>query len=110
MDCSEIVEKLIRIKKRYKWTNYKIAQESDLPASTVANIFNQKTTPQMDTFIALCRGFGISLSEFFGTEEKYKCLNNTEREIISLWEELDDEQRKCIKSTVKLMNRNFDKN
>lgn len=109
MECSEIVEKLIRIKKRNKWTNYKIAQESGLPASTVANIFNQKTTPQMDTFIALCKGFGISLSEFFGTEEKFKNLNDSEIEIISLWEELDDEQRECIKSTIRLMNRNFDK-
>ncbi len=109
MECSEIVEKLIRIKKRYKWTNYKIAQESNLPASTVANIFNQKTTPQMNTFIALCKGFGITLSEFFGAEEKYKKLSDTEMEIVTLWEELDDEQRACIKSVIKLMNRNFDK-
>lgn len=62
----------------------------------------------MDTFIALCKGFGISLSEFFGTEEKYKNLNASEIEIISLWEELDDEQRECIRSTIRLMNRNFD--
>ena len=109
MECSEIVEKLIRIKKRNKWTNYKIAKESGLPASTVASIFNQKTTPQMDTFIALCKGFGVSLSEFFGTEEKFNNLTESEIEIVSLWEELDDEQRACIKSAIKLMNRKFDK-
>ncbi len=47
------------------WSEYRLAIPSSLSQSTIANIFNRNTTPSVCTLEAICRGFGIALSQFF---------------------------------------------
>lgn len=61
---NELVDKLIKMRDSRKWSNYRVSKESDLPFSTVANIYKRKTAPQFDTLCSICKGFGITLSDF----------------------------------------------
>ena len=51
------------------WTEYRLAKKCGLSQSTLANIFKRNTMPSVATLEAVCRGFGITLSQFFAEEE-----------------------------------------
>ncbi len=99
----DIVDALIELRDIRGWTNYKVAVESDLPASTVANIFKRKTMPQLDTLFQLCDGFGISPSQLFGNKEKFDKLTVKETELIKLWEKLDPKSKKTLENLMELL-------
>ena len=49
---------------------YKLAMESAVPPSSIKNIlYGKSQNPGIVTLKMLCDGFGISLVEFFDTEE-----------------------------------------
>ena len=49
---------------------YKLAMESAVPPSSIKNIlYGKSQNPGLVTLKMLCDGFGISLVEFFDTEE-----------------------------------------
>ena len=100
LKSEDIVDALIEIRNIKKWTNYKIALESELPTSTVSNVFNKKTMPQLDTLLAICRGFDIAPYRLFEKNEKYKNLSDAEKEIMNLWEKLDPECQAALKNLV----------
>lgn len=103
LKAEDIIDALIEIRDIKKWTNYKIALESELPTSTVSNVFNKKATPQLDTLLAICRGFDIAPYRLFGKNEKYKNLSEEENEIINLWEKLDPKSQAALKNLVCLL-------
>ena len=57
---------------------HKLATESAVPPSTIKNIlYGKSQNPGVVTIKMLCDGFGISIVEFFDTEE----FKNLEQEI-----------------------------
>lgn len=47
------------------WTEYRLAKECGLSESTIANIYKRNSVPSIPTLETICRGFGITLSQFF---------------------------------------------
>lgn len=51
------------------WSLYKLAKQSELPYSSLNNLFHRKNCPTIATLERICIGFGISLPEFFNFTE-----------------------------------------
>lgn len=102
----DIVEKLKHERDKRGWSNYKLARESNLPAATISHMFNRKTSPQLDTLTAICKGLGITLSEFFAQDETYSYLTDSQIEVINLWNCLTKEKQEAVKVMMKLLNKN----
>ena len=49
----------------YSWTYYRLAKESDITYSTLSAMLNKGTIPSIPTLEKICKGFNISLSQFF---------------------------------------------
>lgn len=59
---------LIRINELLKqrdWSLYKLAQEADIPYSSLHSLFRKNNQPTLSTLEKICTGFHISVSEFF---------------------------------------------
>ena len=71
VDYGLLVQKRIYdLCKIHKMTTNKLANQSLLTQSTVQNIMSGKSkNPKLNTIITLCNGLGISVKEFFDTEE-----------------------------------------
>ena len=81
------------------WTIYKVAKEADIPWSTVRNMFKRNTEPSITTLESICRGFGITLAQFFD-EENSLGLSKDQRRLIDQWNLL----RECDKQlTLRLI-------
>ena len=85
------------------WTAYRLAKESGLSESTLANIFKRNTVPSITTLEAVCSAFGISLAQFF-TENEMVELTPELKELFDNWASLTPEQKQAALQMIRAMN------
>lgn len=71
---------------------YRLSKESGLHIKTVCNMFSRNSMPSIPTLEAICKAFGISVSQFFSDSELTK-IPPALQEIIDKWPTLNDTQR-----------------
>ena len=73
-----VKNRLLQLLGEKKMSIHKLAMESAVAPSSIKNIlYGKSQNPGIVTIKMLCDGFGITLSEFFNTEE----FKNLEQEI-----------------------------
>ena len=101
MDAKERIKGLMQER---GWSEYRLAIASGLSQSTVANIFNRNTMPSLTTLEAICKGLGITLSQFF-SEGNMVELNPEQREMFEAWCTLSQEQKDALKHLIRVMKK-----
>ena len=81
------------------WTMYRLAKESGLTESTIANIYRRNALPSIPTLEMICQGFGITLSQFFAEGELVE-LTPDLKEIFDGWVFLTPEQKNAMLTTM----------
>ena len=85
------------------WTAYRLAKESGLSESTLANIFKRNTVPSIATLEAVCSAFGISLAQFFADQNMVE-LTPELKELFDNWVSLTPEQKQAALQMIRAMN------
>ena len=85
------------------WTAYRLAKESNLSESTLANIFKRNTVPSIATLEAVCSAFGISLAQFFAEDEMVE-LTPELKELFDNWIALTTEQKQAVLQMILTKN------
>ena len=99
MDTNERIRQLMDER---KWTEYRLAKESGLSQSTIANLFKRNTVPSISTLEAICSGFGITLAQFF-CEGNIVELSNEQKKLFDRWISLTGEQKRVMLELIKNM-------
>lgn len=94
----DILEKINKLRLERGWSVYKLAEESGLTQSTIANMFSRKTMPSISTLTQICNAFGISLSEFFSDNKNE--LNDEEFLLLANFRKLSEKDKNTIKSLI----------
>ena len=102
MDVNERIKALMRER---GWTPYRLAKESGLSDATVGNLFRRNTVPSMPTLETICRGLGITLSQFFAEGEMVE-LTLELKELFDDWVNLTADQKQAAHQMLKAMRRN----
>ena len=101
-----IMDTLVRLRRLLDergWTEYRLARASGLSDSTIKNVFKRNTQPSVETLEAICRGFGITLSQFFADEEMVE-LTPDLKELFTGWVSLTPEQKAAVLTIVNVFN------
>lgn len=61
----DVIKRIDDLMREREWSDYKLASESGLSSSTIANIHRRNTVPSIPTLEAICSAFGITLAQFF---------------------------------------------
>ena len=96
-------ERLRQLLNERGWSEYKLAKRCGLSESTVANIFRRNTVPSIATLETICRGFGITMSQFFA-EGDMVAITPELKELFENWVNLTPEQKKAANQMLKAMN------
>lgn len=83
------------------WSEYKLAKESNLSQSTIANIFKRNNAPTLPTLESVCNAFGLTMSQFFAEGNDPIELTDQQKELFKRWATLNDTQKKIL---LDLMN------
>ena len=97
--------RLQQLLKERGWTEYKLSQECNLAQSTIGNIFRRNTVPSISTLETICKGFGITLSQFFAEGEMIEMTPDI-KELFDCWVVLTPEQKTAAISMLKAMSHN----
>ena len=104
-DRMDVKARLQQLMDERNWTIYKVAKEADIPWSTVRNMFKRNTEPSIITLECICRGMGISLSQFFDEENKMG-LTGEQAQLIRDWSKLNERNKRLVSELVEALNQN----
>lgn len=99
----DVLARLHELMNSRGWTMYRLAKESGLSQSTIANIYQRNAVPSIDTLERICQGFGITLSQFFAEAEMVE-LTPELKEIFESWRPLTPEQKNAALTMMKAFN------
>ena len=89
----DVVGRIKELTKKRGWSQYRLARESELPMSTISNIFTRGTVPSIATIEILCEAFGITLSDFFAIDDDRKYLDKQQLLVLEYYSRLSKKQR-----------------
>lgn len=96
MDTIERIRQQMQLR---GWSEYRLAKESGLSQSTIANIFRRNTLPSIPTLECICGAFGISLCRFFAEEES-AARPDAEQALLREWHALSPSQRDLVHQLI----------
>jgi transcriptional regulator with XRE-family HTH domain len=99
----EILEKIKTLLDERGWSNYKLAKESDISEGSLNNLFRLNNLPTIPTLEAICKGFGITLSQFFAEDDEAIVLSTEQKEMLNTWNTLTEEQKSALLELLKKM-------
>ena len=97
-------ERLRQLLNERGWTEYRLAKNCGLSESTIANIYRRNTVPSLATLEAICKGFGITMAQFFAEGEMVE-INPELKELFENWVNPTPEQKKAANQMLKAMNK-----
>jgi len=83
------------------WSMYKLSKASGVAQSTLSNMFSRNNVPSIGTLEDICKGFGITLSQFFATGSEPVSLDSEQVELLERWAALSEEQKKALLELIK---------
>ena len=99
----DTLERLRQLQKQRGWTDYRLARESGLSDSTISNIYRRNALPSIPTLEAICRAFGLTLSQFFADGELVE-LTPELNQLFDQWKTLTPEQKRVTMEVVQTFN------
>ena len=85
------------------WTEYRLSKACGLSESTLANIFKRNTLPSISTLEAICKGFGITLSQVFAEDDMVEMTPEL-KELFDSWVNLTAQQKKAVMQIIQAFN------
>jgi len=98
-----ILDKISKLREKKGWTEYRLAEESKLPQSTISSWYSKNMTPSVASIEKICMAFGITLSQFFADEKTPVVLTDEQYRMLEEWNALTAEQKEVIFNLLKTM-------
>lgn len=89
----DVLAEITRLRLQRNWSEYELAQHSGLAQSTISNWYRKKQIPTIPTLEKVCCGFGITLSQFFASEDDVVSLTAEQKQLLDCWAALTDTQQ-----------------
>ena len=102
LDTHERMRKLLAER---GWSEYRLAKEAKLSESTIMNIFRRNATPSIPTLEAICKGFGITVSQFFAENDMVE-LSPELKALFDGWVFLTPQQKTAVLQVIEAFSEN----
>jgi len=97
----DTLKRIGQLRDKRGWTNYRLAKEAGISEGSLNNLFRLNNQPTISTLEAICKGLGLSLSQFFAEEDEAVILNKEQKELLNIWSILNQEQKVTLLSFLK---------
>lgn len=97
MEDTDITRHIKQILEDKGWSNYRLAKKSGIPKETLNKMLRDNTTPSIRSLIKICKGLGISVSQFMAEIEfpKHKLV-----ELNKICSQLSETDKQLVKAYV----------
>jgi len=99
----DILGRIKELRNNRGWSNYRLAREAKISEGSLNNLFRLNNLPTISTLEAICTGLGITLSQFFMDEGDAVVLSAEQRDMLDVWNALNQEQKVALLEFLKKM-------
>jgi len=99
----EIVNRIIELKKKNDWSDYRLSKKAGISQSTLSNLINRGNSPSIFTLEKICNAFEITLAQFFDEDSNTQVLTEKQRDLLNDWNHLKPDQKDKVKAYMRGM-------
>lgn len=92
----DVLERIVFYRKQKGWSEYQLAEESGLTQSTISSWYRKNMVPSVPSLEKVCNAFGITLSQFFSTEDDNFSLTSLQKELLREAGHLTEQQQSAL--------------
>lgn len=96
----DILKRITELREERGWSEYRLAKEAGIPQSTITNLYKRENSPTVSTLEAICRAFGLSLTQFFSGIDENQLLTDEQRDLLENWALLPPKQKEKVMGYV----------
>ena len=93
MQDFDVVDRIRELCAARSWSYYRLAKRSGIPYSTLSTMLHKTNVPSVSSLMKICDGLGITLAQFFSSEDESAKLTADQKACLRLWESLDETSR-----------------
>lgn len=97
----DILNEITQLRLERNWTEYELAKHSGVSQSTISTWYRKNQTPTIQTLDKICKGLGITLSQFFAEGSEPISLTEKQREMLDNWFALTETQQTLFLELLK---------
>ena len=87
------------------YTKYRLAQLTGITQTALGNMLNQKSMPTMANLEKICDAFEITIAQFFSDDESRLDLTKEQKEILEIWDGLDEKEREIFMTFIRSLKK-----
>jgi len=99
----DTLSKIKKFQKERDWIEYRLAKKSGLTQSTISGLYRKTNSPTLPTLEALCKAFGITMSQFFAEGNIPVDLTDEQRKMLERWNQLNPKQKHAVSEIMDAM-------
>ena len=93
----DILGKITQMRLEKGWTEYELAERSELTQSTISSWYRKNLIPSIPSLEHICNAFGITLSQFFLDNDCFsEKITQEQMAILNRWSKLTKDQQKKL--------------
>ena len=96
----DVLKEIAKLRQSRNWTEYELAKNSGLSQSTISTWYSKNQIPTIQSLEKICKGFGITLSQFFAEGEALS-LSPEQKDMLDNWNTLNKQQQQIILDLMK---------
>jgi len=100
----DILREITRLRLERGWTEYELAKFSGVSQSTISTWYRKNQTPTIQTLDKICKGLGITLSQFFAEGADPVSLTGKQQEMLDKWSSLTEKQQELFLELIKTIH------
>lgn len=99
----EVAKRILQLREERQWSEYRLAKEAGISQSTLCNLSSRGNNPSVYTLEKIAGAFGLSLAQFFNTEDENIAITVEQKQLLAYWNCLDKLQKVKVLSYMKGM-------
>lgn len=92
----DVLERITYYREQKNWTEYQLAEKSGLTQSTISSWYRKNMVPSIPSLDKICKAFGITLSQFFSTEDEEFAITSLQKELLIEASHLTEKQQNAL--------------
>lgn len=96
-----VLEKITQERLARGWSEYTLAKNSGIAQSTISTWYRKNLQPSVASIEKICKGLDITLAQFFSYQNRDNTLTASQQDILELWKDLNDLQKKALLNMLK---------
>lgn len=103
MDDNFVLDRIEELCKKKGMSHYRLALKSGIHQSSLSTLMNRKSTPNVFTLDKICKGFDMTIAQFFSPEDQLVDLTEEEEKLLTMWTNMSDFQKQLVLAYIQGM-------